>query len=762
MRSVVRQLKFTPERPRQSALRTIRRLAWLSLAAWMLGHLVGWPAHQQSGRSSLVAQEKAADAKAETVAFRFDVPLPIKGDDVRSRVAQVVRTRLPKGGPRPVFIFEFRPPTAAKKDAGGDKKAVESAGEGSSFGDALDLARYLAGDELSQVRTVAWVPRTIKGHAVLPVLACEQIVMGKDAELGAAGIDERTIDPALPPAYAEIAQRRRTVPTAIALGLLDKNLAVYKVTTPDGVRYETADELMKLRDQGKVTKEETIFQPGDQHLLSGNDLRNRFGFASHLAEDRRSLAAALQVSVTALQQDLSPEEGWKPVLVPLHGPIHRRSVNLVEQALSHQAGNDFNLLILSIDSGGGDVGESLRLAEKLATLGPQIHTVAYVESKALCDAALVALACDELIVRPDAIIGGGGEGQRATWRQDPALARESVKELFTKLERDWSLPAALFDPNLESQQQVHLYSHRQGGEQRLLCEEEEQSLGDIDQWQRDARPLETSQGLRGQQLEEYGLARTAENFDQLKSMFQVTGELREVRPNWALAAVEWLADPKIAWVLLFVGWFALMFELSSPGVGLPGLIAVVCFMLYFWAHFLSGTAGWLEVLLFVGGLICIGVELFVLPGTAVFGFGGGLMVIASIILASQTFVVPTNAYQLRQFPVSLLMVAAGMAGGVASIYVIRRFLPDTPYLNRMLLAPPQAEERAALNRRESMVALEHLAGKRGITATPLVPAGKVQFGDELIDCVSNGDLVPKGTPVVVEEVAGNRIVVRKV
>ena len=74
----------------------------------------------------------------------------------------------------------------------------------------------------------------------------------------------------------------------------------------------------------------------------------------------------------------------------------------------------------------------------------------------------------------------------------------------------------------------------------------------------------------------------------------------------------------------------------------------------------------------------------------------------------------------------------------------------------------RAEEREALSRREAMVTLDHLLAQRGMTTTPLVPAGKVQFGDELVDCVSNGELIAKGTPVVVEEVAGNRVVVRKV
>src|SRR5207248_5464451 len=123
-------------------------------------------------------------------------------------------------GPRPICVFEFRPPAG-------------TAGEGSSFGDALDLARFLSGDRISQakVRTVAWLPRTIKGHAVLPVLACEQIIMARAAEIGAAGGSERqSIDDAMRSDYQHIAERHQTVRPAVALGLLDKDVAVYKVT----------------------------------------------------------------------------------------------------------------------------------------------------------------------------------------------------------------------------------------------------------------------------------------------------------------------------------------------------------------------------------------------------------------------------------------------------------------------------------------------------------------------------------------------------
>ena len=695
-------------------------------------------------------EDKAANPPAEVqapVAFRFDVPLPITGlvdQQVESSVERALR-KLPKVGPRPVFIFEFRP-------------KADSAGEGSDFGRALSMARFLAGDRLSQVRTVAWVPKTVKGHAVLPVLACEQIVMHKDADLGAAGIDETSIDPTLRRGYSEIAERRRTVPAAIALGMLDKGLGVFKVTTLDGIRYETAEDLQKLREQGVVSNEVTIFQPGDQHVLSGQEMRHGFGFASHLAEDRRELAISLQLPLKALQQDLAPEEGWRPIRIDLNGPVHPKAVNWIMKTIEdHQKRNDFNLLILYLKSGGGNAEKSVSLAQQLASLGQQVHTVAYVDREARSDAAIIALACDELVVHPGAMLGG--EGEKALGPGELAALREPLMELARMTGRDYSPTLALVDPNVE----LHRYTHALGNEVRYLSADEAAALPDADQWRREGVPVETNRGITGLEAEELGLARgTAQNLEELKAMYQIEGELEQMRPNWALSAVERLADPRISWLLLFVGIFALMFEMSSPGVGLPGLIAIVSFMLFFWSNFLHGTAGWLEVLLFVAGITCLAVELFILPGMGVFGVGGALMIIVSIVLASQTFVVPTNAYQMRQFPVSLLMVASGMIGGIVSIFVIRRFLPDTPYFNRMLLKPPQAEEREALSQRESLANWAHLAGKRGTTVTPLVPAGKAQFGDELVDVVSTGDLVPKGSPVVVEEVIGSRVVVRRV
>ena len=726
--------------------RQVTRLAGLTALGLLACSLGGMA---QDERPALKAAAPVAKGPKAPRAFLIQVPLPIEGNvdgQVKSRVQQILKSLkkldLPKEGPRPALVLEFI-------------AADGSAGEQSNFGRSLELAQFLTSEQVSPLRTVAYLPRSVKGHAVLPVLACEQMIVGKEIEFGEAGARADTVDEAVIANYQSIAKRRRTIPEAVARGLVDNRAAVYHITTPDGVRFEAGDGRDALQREGKIIKEETLFQPGEPHLLSGLALRDKFSFASHKANSRDELAAVLDVPLASLSERLAPDTGWKPILVKLDGPMTKRGTDWIIKSIEgHVARDDFNLLVIEINSTGGNPGQSVYLAQKLTELDEKYHTLAVVPYRALADSAIIAWAADELLVAEDADLGGAGE----TVVNDRVVEslRAPLQQVATLIRRNWSLPLALTDPRLE----IAPYVRAASGETRYLSAAEHRELRDADDWVRQGEALDMSRGLKGAKAIEIGLAQGAiGNLDELKSRYAYD-ELRPVRPNWALEVIEWLADPRVAGLLLFVGWFALMIELSTPGVGVPGFISAVCFVLYFWSQFLHGTAGWLEILLFVLGVACICIELFVVPGTGIFGIGGGVMIVISILLASQTFIIPGNAYQMRQLPVSLLMVAAGAAGGVISIGVIRRYLPHTPYFNRMLLQPPDQEQLEEITRREALVAWGHLAGKRGVTTTQLTPSGKARFGDEVVDVISDGDLIPKGAAVYVAEVLGNRVLVK--
>ena len=689
---------------------------------------------------------KVEDEKPAPIVL-IQVPLPLTNNVdqlVQGQISRAIK-QLSQHAKRPTLILEFRP-------------EAESAGEGSDFGRAHSLARYLVGEELATVKTVAYLPHSVKGHAVLPVLACEQIVMAKNAELGAAGVDEKLLDETMRGAYRDFASRRLTIAPAIALGMLDDELEVVRVTTPDGVRFETGEGVAKLRAEGLANREDTLFRGGEPHVLDGNRMR-QYGFATHLAEDKAGLAAALNISPASLRAPLVPDEGWKPIRVEIDGPVNHQKVNWILRVVSdHRKQRDFNLLCIEINSAGGNIHESVRLAQEIADFGKDIRTIAIVRREARADAAIIAWACDDLVMWEGAHIGGQGDGRKVRDREREML-RDPLERIAQLRQRTWSLPLAFVDPNT----QLWPYQRMGSNDFLYLSTDEWNKLPEKEDWVRGANMLPSSSGFDAKAATEIGLAtHVIHTNEELKSLYHLEGEIKNVRSNWALQAIEWLADPRLSAMLLFVAMFALMIEFSSPGVGVPGFIALLCFVLFFWSQFLHGTASGLEICLFVVGIICVLIEIFVAPGTMVFGLGGGLMIVSSIILASQTFVLPTNAYQLSQMPVSLTVFIVGLTGAFVAVGLVRRYLPDTPYFNKMILQPPGEEELEHRQVREQLVQWAHLSGKRGVTTTALFPSGKALFGDEMVDVVSAGEMIEKGASVVVLDVIGSRVLVREV
>ena len=228
-------------------------------------------------------------------------------------------------------------------------------------------------------------------------------------------------------------------------------------------------------------------------------------------------------------------------------------------------------------------------------------------------------------------------------------------------------------------------------------------------------------------------------------------------PSWVDQLFDALAQPGVAWLLLLIGGAGLYIELHTPGMGLGGFVAMVAFIVYFWSQYLQGTAGWLEVMLFMAGLFCMAAEIFILPGFGVLGLGGGLLIVGSLVLASQSFIVPANDYQVRQLQSSLLGILAAAAGVLAMAVLVRRWLPATPVLRNVLLVPPEAEPEDLAHD-----PLEELLGLEGVTTSRLAPAGTARIAGRLQNVSVEGGLIEPGRGIRVVEIRGGRVLVREV
>ncbi len=722
-----------------------------------------------------------AIASAAPSARRLRVTLPITGSTDQTIIRMIERTLDESAGvdERPLLVLEFTP-------------TDERLGGGSQFGRCLELARFLTGPKMARARTVAYLPRGVRGHALLVALACEEWIVAPDAVVGEAGIDETVLGPTVRAGYAEIARSRRTIPQAVALAMLDADLELLQVTTSDGVLYTWRDELPKIREQhANVLDVKTLVPAGTFARFRGEQLRD-MKLASYLAADLQQLADALGVPADRLQYDPSLAGEWKPIRLQLTGPVRNMAVQRIIRTIEqHRTAGTVNLVLLEITTAGGDPSESVRLANYLAQLDPSvIRTVAYVPQEARADGMIAVYACDQIAAHPDAVLGGPGDANISPQQIQDLLP--PIKSLALRKGRAWSLLMAMLDARV----MVYRYV-RAGTEQAVFLSPEEfrsrygamddggdrppnklgeepvvANQGEVQQegapfgrWQRREAITDNDSPLllSGQKAEQLGLIDfLVDDLQQLLQLYRLESTPELIGPNWALELIEMLASPQLAALLLFLGGFALMAELSSPGIGVGGLVAAVCFTLFFWANFLEGNAQVLELLLFLLGLGFVALEVLVIPGFGLFGLTGGALIVASLILASQTFVLPTNEYQLRQLPRSLLSLAAAMSGILAGIYAMQKYLHRTPVIGNIVLSPLDQEDQFERELHESMVDYRDLIGAVGRAQTQLAPSGKAWFADQLVDVITDGLVVDRGTEVRVIDASGNRVVVEPV
>jgi membrane-bound serine protease (ClpP class) len=211
---------------------------------------------------------------------------------------------------------------------------------------------------------------------------------------------------------------------------------------------------------------------------------------------------------------------------------------------------------------------------------------------------------------------------------------------------------------------------------------------------------------------------------------------------------------------LFLGLIGMYIELKTPGVGVGGVVAATAFILFFWSKYLDQTATQLEIILFVSGIVLMLIEIFVVPGVGVFGLAGGLMVIFSLVLASQTFIVPRSEADLNELRNSITVVAAAGLGMMGLAFATRKYLPKAPLFNRLVLEPPPPEERITLSHREALADYTHLIGVSGEAVTDLRPAGRALVSGQIIDVIAEGVPLDRGTPIVVVAAHAHRVLVR--
>jgi membrane-bound serine protease (ClpP class) len=698
-------------------------------------------------------------ARPETVPGQFfTVTEPITNETIqhiRAATRQLVDKNAGEAkGQSPIIVFQFLPGDIAPGS--------------SPFGTSFDLANLIS-KELGGARlTVAYVPQPLSGYAVLPAVACTEMVMGANASLGPITPENQNFDPAFREPIRFLALRKTRDPDLL-LGMLDRDADLLLARTADkAVHYVLAENLAEFRKVNQVIEEQPAWEGGQRGVLTARRARAE-GFCKALAENPADVAHIYQIGGQSSVEDPTLGQTIRPLWITISGPLEPVKVGYLSRRIDQARQEKVNLIFFHIDSIGGLDSAADSMADQIAAI-TDMKTVAYIDDRALGVAALLPLACRDIVFKKGArmgeirqiIVGRNNHFQDLSDTQIQVLTKKAAF-LAGKKGHPQALARAMVDPSLEVVEARDL----QTGATRLLSREEV----DAERGRFQGIEVRKKPGLNlvltGDEAAAFGMGQEASGEEELKGLYGLRGKIIRIDgPSWVDSLVSVLTDPYVSWLLLFVGLFMLVIELKLPGIGLPAITSALAFLLFFWSHYLSGTADQLEIILFLVGMVCLALELFVFPGFGVFGMSGILLMLCSIVMASHTFVWPTQDYEYREMGFTLIQLILALLAVGAGAVVLARYLPSIPLLNRLVLKPEpwtgiDEAETIAKPPLEGFDSLAFLVGETGRTTSPLRPTGKARFGNLLIDVTADGFYVEPDSLVEVVDVQGPKVIVKQ-
>jgi membrane-bound serine protease (ClpP class) len=458
-------------------------------------------------------------------------------------------------------------------------------------------------------------------------------------------------------------------------------------------------------------------------------------------------------------------------VIDLHGEINRSMMVFLRRGVERATSAGAQMILFDIDTFGGRVDSALQMTSLIGSVS--VTTAAYVTSGpdvtgvSWSAGALIAFACDRIYMAPGTTVGAarpvyqGPEGMEMAPEKVVSALRAQMAALAEKNGYSRGVAVAMVD---EDEELTEAY---RDGELIVVTADELAELerraakGEftIERGQMISRKGKLLTLTAGE-MERYGIS--SGTVSELDGLLGSAGlpEARIVRyePTVADETVAVMTGSALTTLLIIAGLVALFIEITTPGFGIPGSVAIICFSVVFLSNALLGTADSLEILAFVAGVTLLLVEIFLIPGFGLTGVSGIILIAGALVFSQQDFFVPEFDWQWDLLRRNVLVVFAGVGTAFVVFVVAARFLPRIGAFRTLLLATSQQTDAGFVV--QAPEEESSLVGVRGKTITTLRPVGKADLAGEVTVVESEGQYIEPGVGVEVVAVNGNRIVVR--
>ena len=439
---------------------------------------------------------------------------------------------------------------------------------------------------------------------------------------------------------------------------------------------------------------------------------------------------------TASEPSLSPEPGTKRVVYgKIDGEINMAESAFVNRLLDEAKRADADVLLLELNTFGGRVDAAVAIRDALMD-APQ-ETVVFINKRAISAGALISLACNRIAISSGGTIGAATPVSSQPGQEIPEAVEEKYLSYFRQEMRSTAEARG-----------------RNGDIAEALVDREAEVEGVSEKGK--LLTLTTKTAL------EHGFADfQASSVDEV--LAEIGGRLTEtVDRSWSENLAAFMTSQAVASMLMLGMMLFGYLEYQTPGFGFFGAVAIACFVLLYFSHYLVNLAGHEELILFAIGVVLLVVEMLVLPGFAVFGTLGAACVLGAMVMVLMagdwSDVSLENPFTVE----AMEWVALSIVGsGVAMVGVARFVLMPMRGEGRRggLLLPKELSTEQGYTSHEQDPEAESWIGKTGVALTQLRPTGKARIEGRRVDVETEGEWVAKDHKIVVLRRVEGRIVV---
>jgi membrane-bound serine protease (ClpP class) len=430
---------------------------------------------------------------------------------------------------------------------------------------------------------------------------------------------------------------------------------------------------------------------------------------------------------------------------PIRDDIAKPSFRVMKEAFEEAGRLKADYLLIHMNTYGGLVN----IADSMRTriLNTSIPVLCFIDNQAISAGALIAIACDSIYMRMGGNIGAATvvdqtgaavpdkyqSFMRSTMRATAeSHGKDTIiqgNDTLVKWHRDPHIAEAMVDP-------------------RVVVEGIDDSSKVLTFTAEEAIANGFCEGLAGS----------------IQEVLQIAGitdfELLTYRPSGVDKIIGFLLSTVVQGILIMLMIGGIYYELQSPGIGFPLIVALTAALLYFAPLYLEGLAEHWEILLFIAGIVLVIIEIFVIPGFGIAGISGIVLIVTGLTLSLVDNIAfrfeGTKAMEQLAKALFTVMVSVFLSFALA-ILGTRRFAFSRA-MSGLSLDTVEDHRKGYISidaRQKEMI------GKSGIAHTILRPSGTIEVEGEFFDAKAEIGYIEKGEKIrVVRDEAGQLYVVK--